>query len=78
MKNRQRDTLRKIILNILKNGNIHWTDLKKRVLGSRYPYATDSTFANQMRYLLEKGYIHRVTRGIYSVTPQGDKYLEVL
>lgn len=78
MKNQERDMMRKIILIMIKKGHVHWTDLKKMVLGSCYPFATDSTFIHQIRYLLEKGYIERVTRGVYRITPQGEKYLDIL
>ena len=78
MKDHERDMMRKIILSMVKKGHIHWTDLKKRVLGSCYPFATDSTFNHQLRYLLDKGFIERVERGIYRISPQGEKYLNIL
>jgi len=78
MKDYERDTIRKIILGMINRGPIHWTDLKKMVLGSCYPFATDSTFAAQMRYLLRKGHIERVERGTYSITDKGKMYLEIL
>jgi len=78
MKDYERDTMRKIILSLVKKGPIHWTDLKKKILGSCYPFATDSTFAAEMRYLLRSGHIERVERGTYSITDKGKKYLEIL
>jgi len=78
MKDRERDIMRKIILSIVKKGHCHWTDLKKRVLSSRYPFATSNTFNKQHQYLLNKGFIERVSRGIYRVTEKGEKYLEIL
>ena len=78
MKDQERDLMRKIILSMVKRGHIHWTDLKKKVLGTCHPFTTDTPFAHQMRYLLQKGYIERVSRGIYRVTEKGEKYLEIL
>ena len=78
MKDYERDIMRKIILSLVKKGHCHWTDLKKMVLGSCYSFATDSTFATQMRYLLRNGHIERVERGIYRITDKGKKYLEIL
>jgi len=78
MKDHERDTMRKIVLGMVKKGPIHWTDLKKMVLGSCHPFATDSTFNHQLRYLLDKGFIERVERGTYKVTPKGEKYFEIL
>ena len=78
MKDYERDTMRKIILSLVKKGPIHWTDLKKKILGSCHPFATDSTFAAQMRYLLRNGHIERVERGTYRITDKGKKYLEIL
>jgi len=78
MKDYERDTMRKIVLSMINRGPIHWTDLKKMILGSCHPFATDSTFAAQMRYLLRKGHIERVERGTYSITDKGKMYLEIL
>jgi len=78
MKDYERDTMRKIILNMINRGPIHWTDLKKMILGSCHSFATDSTFAAQIRYLLRSGHIERVERGIYRITDKGKKYLEIL
>ena len=78
MKDCERDVMRKIVLSLVKKGHCHWTDLKKKVLGSRHPFATDSTFAAQMRYLLRSGHIERVERGTYRMTDKGKKYLEIL
>jgi hypothetical protein len=33
--------------------------------------ATTNTFKSQLRYLLHNGYIARITRGIYQITPKG-------
>lgn len=78
MKDEEQDLMRKIILEMVKKGHVHWTDLKKKVLGSCHPFATDATFSSQMRYLLHKGFIQREARGIYCITQAGEKYLEIM
>lgn len=82
MKDRERDQMRKIILTMLSKGRIGWTDLKKKVLGSCYPWATDSSFAHQMRYLLRVGYVNKVgkrgTRAPYQITERGKLQLSLL
>jgi len=50
--------------------------LKKRVLGSCHPFATDATFASQMQYLLSIGLIERKSHGIYRITEKGEQYLK--
>lgn len=69
---------RKILRDKLHGAHVHWTDIRKRILGATYPFASDSSFRHQLRYLLEKGYIERVTRGVYQITARGEKYLEIL
>jgi len=57
---------------------VHWTDLKKRVLGSFHPFATDATLASQMQYLLSTGLIERKGRGIYRIAEKGEQYLKIM
>jgi predicted transcriptional regulator len=78
MKDQERDVMRKIILELVMKGHVHWTDLKKRSLGTCHPFATDTTFANQIRYLLDRGFIERSGRGIYAVTEKGKQYLRIM
>ena len=78
MKDEERDLMRKIILSIVEKGHIHWTNLHKKVLATCHPFATSSTFDRQLRYLLNKGFIERVSRGIYGITESGEKYLEII
>jgi len=52
--------------------------LKKRVLGSCHPFATDATFASQMQYLLSIGLVERKSRGIYRITEKGIQYLRIM
>jgi hypothetical protein len=59
-------------------GHVHWTDLKKRILGSCHPFATDATFAAQMQYLLDINMIRRESRGIYRITEKGEQYLKIM
>jgi len=78
VKDQERDLMRKAILEIVQKGHVHWTDLKKRVLGSCHPFATDATFASQMQYLLSTGLIERKTRGTYRITDKGEQYLKIM
>lgn len=78
VKDEERDLMRKIILSIVKKGHIHWTNLHKKVLATYHPFATSSTFDRQLHYLLNKGFIERVSRGIYRITESGEKYLEII
>ena len=71
----KRDILRKTILELLTNGNDHYTDLDKKVCSTGYPFATNNTFKSQLHYLIINGYINRVSRGIYEITTKGEKYL---
>jgi DNA-binding PadR family transcriptional regulator len=75
--NMKRDILRRIILELLSNGDVHYTDLDKKVCTTGYPFATSHTFRSQFYYLLKNGYVTKISRGIYRITPKGQKYLEV-
>ena len=68
----------KIILETLKRGIVRWTQLEKKVLTTCYPSATRTRFDNRLRYLLKKGYVERVRRGIYQITENGEKYMEIV
>jgi len=74
----EQDTMDKIILKTLKKGRVHWTDMEKKVLATCHPSATRTRFDNRLRYLLKKGYIERVSRGIYQITESGEKYMEII
>lgn len=74
----EQDLLDKMILETLSKGHIHWTDLEKRVIATCRSFATRGRFDNRLRYLLKKGYVKRVSRGIYKVTEGGRKYMDVL
>jgi len=78
VKAEERDQMCKMILEMVSRGYVHWSDLHKKVLGSCYPFATPATFASQLRYLLQKGFIQRESRGIYRITLAGKKYLEIM
>jgi len=79
LKDRERDLLRKNILELLSKGKVCWTDLKKKVLGSCQPFATDRTFSHQMEYLEKAGYVRKVgekgTRAPYEITEKGKQLL---
>ena len=74
----EQDMMDKIILKTLKKGRVHWTDMEKKVLATCHPSATRTRFDNRLRYLLKKGYIERVSRGIYRITESGEKYMEII
>jgi Mn-dependent DtxR family transcriptional regulator len=74
----EQDAMDKIILKTLKKGRVRWTDLEKKVLATCHPSATRTRFDNRLRYLLKKGYIERVSRGIYRITENGEKYMEII
>ena len=74
----KRDVLRKTILELLRNGNMHYTDLEKKVNASGHSFATTNTFRSQFNYLLNNCHIIRVRRGIYQITSRGKNYLILL
>jgi len=74
----EQDAMDKIILKTLKKGRVRWTDLEKKVLATCHPSATRTRFDNRLRYLLKKGYVERVRRGIYQITENGEKYMEII
>jgi DNA-binding PadR family transcriptional regulator len=78
MKDRERDLLRKTILEMLLKGHVHYTDLEKKVTATCYSFATTNTFKRQLRYLLDSKYVQRIARGIYQITVKGQNYLVLL
>jgi predicted transcriptional regulator len=74
----KRDILRRTILEQLRKGSVHYTDLDKKVCATCYPFATTNTFKSQFQYLLNNGYVERIYRGIYKITSKGEKYLMLL
>jgi len=68
----ERDVLRKTILELVKKGHVHYTDIEKKAVATRLRYATSNTVRRQFyHYLLENGYVERVSRGIYKITQKG-------
>ena len=78
MKDRERDVLRRTVLEILAKGHVHYTDLDKKVCATCHSFATTNTFKSQLHYLLSNSYITRIARGVYQITPKGKKYLILL
>ena len=74
----KRDFLRKTILELLTKGTVHYTDLDKKVCSSCHSFATTNTFKSKFHYLLSNGYIDRIARGVYKMTPRGERYLSLL
>ena len=79
MKDPERDQLRKTILQFIKKGYVHYTDIEKKTVATCLRFATSNTFRKQFYgYLLPNGYVERVSRGIYKITQKGEKLLEIL
>jgi DNA-binding PadR family transcriptional regulator len=78
MKDRERDVLRRTILELLAKGCVHYTDLDKKVCASCHSFATTNTFKSQLHYLLNNKYVNRIARGVYKITPRGKNYLFLL
>ena len=74
----RREILRITILELLAKGCVHYTELEKKVNASGHSFATTNTFKSQLHYLLSNGHIIRIARGIYHITPKGNKYLDLL
>jgi len=79
MKDQERDVLRKTILELVKKGHVHYTDIEKKACATCLRFATSNTIRKQFYYyLLPNGYVERVSRGIYKITSKGERLLEVL
>ena len=79
MKDPERDQLRKTILQFIKKGYVHYTDIEKKTVATSLRFATSNTFRKQFYgYLLPNRYVKRVSRGVYTITPKGEKLLEIL
>ena len=74
----EQDMLDKVILSALNRGDVRWTVLEKKVLTKCHSLATRTRFDNRLRYLLKKEYIMRVSRGVYRITENGTKYMQVI
>ena len=79
MKDNERDVLRKAILELVKKGHVHYTDIEKKACATCLSFATSNTVRKQFyHYLLLNGYVERVSRGVYKITSKGEKLLEIL
>jgi len=79
MKDQERDVLRKTILEFIKKGHVHYTDIEKKACATCLRFATTNTIRKQFyHYLLPNGYVERVSRGVYKITSKGEKLLEIL
>jgi len=74
----EQDIIDKTILEMLSRGHVHWADLEKKVLATCQPFVTSPRFDRRLRYLLKKGYVERVSRGVYRITEKGKKYMEII
>jgi len=79
MKGSERDVSRRTILELVKKGPVHYTDIEKKACATCLCYATSNTIRKQFyHYLLPNSYVERTSRGIYKITPKGEKLLEIL
>jgi predicted transcriptional regulator len=79
LKDRERDVLRKTILELVKKGHVHYTDIEKKACATCLSFATTNTIRKQFyHYLLLNGYLERVSRGVYRISAKGEKLLEIL
>jgi len=71
--------LRRTILELVKKGHVHYTDIEKKAVATCLRFATSNTIRKQFyHYLLPNGYVERVSRGMCKITNKGEKLLEVL
>jgi len=64
--NKERDVLRRTIMELVKKGHVHYTDIEKRAVATCLSFATSNTVRKQFyHYLLPNGYVERVNRGVY-------------
>jgi predicted transcriptional regulator len=79
LKDQERDILRKTILELVKKGHVHYTDIEKKACATCLSFATTNTVRKQFyHYLLLNGYVERISRGVYKITSKGEKLLEIL
>jgi predicted transcriptional regulator len=79
LKDQERDVLRKTILELVKKGHVHYTDIEKKAVATCLRFATTNTVRRQFyHYLLPNGYVERVGRGVYRTTLKGERLLEIL
>jgi len=79
MNDRERDVLRREILNLILEGHNRWTAIEKRGCSLGFDFATSNTVKRQFYgYLLPSGYVERVGRGKYALADRGKKLLALL
>jgi len=79
MKGMEREVLRRTILELVKKGHVHYTDIEKKAVATCLRFATSNTIRKQFyHYLLPNGYVERVNRGVYKIRQKGEKLLEIL
>jgi predicted transcriptional regulator len=79
MRDRERDQLRRVILELVSRGFVHWTEIEKRACASCFDFATSNTVRRQFYgYLMPCGFVERVGRGRYQLTDKGRDLLTVL
>jgi len=75
----QQDLMDKAVLrNLARVDYARWTELEKRVLRINEEFVSSHRFRLRVKYLLERGLIEKINKGVYRITDAGRKYLEVL
>jgi len=79
MTDRERDVLRREILNLIRLGHNRWTSIEKRGCSLGFDFATSNTVKRQFYgYLLPFGHVERIERGRYALTEKGKRLLALL
>lgn len=75
----KRDHVRKVILNLIKNGCTKYTDIEEYATVRCLTFASRNVVVRQFyKYLVARGFIERVSRGRYRLTKKGESLLAVL
>jgi len=76
---REQEEIEASILQALKRrGELRWTQLEKHVMRSCSVSVSSYRFRLRMQYLLQRGFVERVRKGVYRITEKGEKYLSLL
>ncbi|MFQ5822256.1 MAG: type IV toxin-antitoxin system AbiEi family antitoxin domain-containing protein [Candidatus Heimdallarchaeota archaeon] len=65
----------KIVLSKLTKGSFRRRDLVKGVLAESPSY---DVFQSTLKWLVRRGYVERVARGIYCITKEGENFLRAI
>ena len=75
----KRDQVRKVILNLIKNGCTKYTDIEYHATVKCLAYGSRNVVVRQFyKYLINGGFIERSSRGRYQLTKKGESLLIAL